>query len=130
MVKRANCCYRCWRQPGRDPEENRSKGTSRPPGKPRPDRPEARSGDSIGSGAPRGRRARGGSMTAKFPCMTVMVGFLAASLGGCGQGDGLDRKEVSGTVTFDGKPLPNGSIQFLPGAAVQGVAVSGGGEIE
>jgi hypothetical protein len=60
----------------------------------------------------------------------VIVPFIAAPLSGCGEGDGLPRVEVSGTVTFDGKPLPVGLIQFHPEASLQGVAVSGGAVIE
>ncbi len=34
---------------------------------------------------------------------------------GCGGGAGdVDRYDVSGTVTFDGKPVPSGTITFLP----------------
>lgn len=69
-------------------------------------------------------------MTSKLACLMVVVGGIAAASAGCGSSDGLDRKEVSGTVTFDGKPLPNGSIQFQPKAADGGVAVSGGSTIE
>jgi len=35
-------------------------------------------------------------------------------LGGCGDGDGLDRAAVSGQVTLDGAPLERGSIRFVP----------------
>jgi hypothetical protein len=41
---------------------------------------------------------------------------------GCSQsGDDLPREPVSGTVTLDGQPLPNGTISFIP------VTGSGGG---
>jgi hypothetical protein len=34
---------------------------------------------------------------------------------GCGGGgDGPDRVPISGTVTFDGSPLPTGEIRFVP----------------
>lgn len=37
---------------------------------------------------------------------------------GCGAtGDGLARVPVRGTVTLDGKPIANGSIQFVPESA-------------
>jgi hypothetical protein len=36
-------------------------------------------------------------------------------LAGCGEGsDGLPREAVSGTVTLDGQPLAEGSIQMIP----------------
>jgi hypothetical protein len=48
-----------------------------------------------------------------------MSGALAAlaiiALGGCsGSSDSLPRTAVSGTVKFEGAPLAQGSIQFLP----------------
>lgn len=51
-------------------------------------------------------------------------------LAGCGPGFG-GRKEVSGTVTFKGQPLDNGSISFFPlsgdGATKSGAAIANGG---
>jgi len=45
---------------------------------------------------------------------------------GCGEDDGLPRQAVSGAVTFDGKPLATGSIQFQPdGSADQGAVGAG-----
>ena len=48
----------------------------------------------------------------------LFLASLVAQVGlaGCGSGDGLSRHPISGTVTFDGKPLANGFIQFLPSA--------------
>ena len=45
-------------------------------------------------------------------------------LTGCGgvTGDNLDREPVTGTVTLDGKPLSDGSIQLLPASSHEGVA--------
>lgn len=48
---------------------------------------------------------------------TRWTGWLAVAVlvCGCGEGgDGLKREAVSGKVTFNGKPLEQGSIQFLP----------------
>lgn len=45
-----------------------------------------------------------------------MCWFLAATVGvaaGCQQ-DAIDRAAVSGVVTFDGQPVPNGQIRFTP----------------
>lgn len=42
---------------------------------------------------------------------------------GCGSGDGLNRKALSGKITLDGAPIPNGSISFEP---LQTGGVSGG----
>ena len=41
------------------------------------------------------------------------VAILCLMLAGC---DGDSRKELSGTVTYDGKPLPAGVISFEPDA--------------
>ena len=38
--------------------------------------------------------------------------LLPAIIAGCG-GGGVDRTDLSGTVTFDGKPIVYGEIQFL-----------------
>jgi hypothetical protein len=40
--------------------------------------------------------------------------LMPALLGGCGGNQGPERVIVSGTVTFGGKPIPNGKIWFLP----------------
>jgi hypothetical protein len=42
--------------------------------------------------------------------LTLVVG-LAALAGGCG---GKPRAKVHGTVTFDGKPIRSGTIEFFP----------------
>jgi hypothetical protein len=44
----------------------------------------------------------------------ILTGLLV--LVGC-QGAGADRQEVKGSVTFKGKPLPQGTIQFDPDPA-------------
>jgi len=49
---------------------------------------------------------------------------------GCGSGDDLPRRySVSGTVTYQGKPVPKGSVRFLPndpnGRAAGGDIVDG-----
>lgn len=46
-------------------------------------------------------------------CSVVGVLGLVA-LAGCGGGDGFDRQAVSGTVTYKGKPIVFGSIDFSP----------------
>jgi hypothetical protein len=44
--------------------------------------------------------------------VAVICGLLAA-IGGCGP-NGPERVRVSGTVTYQGKPLPDGTISFVP----------------
>jgi hypothetical protein len=44
---------------------------------------------------------------------------------GCGRSSGLEKVVVSGTVTLDGQPIPNGEIRFIPAAGTTG-PVSGG----
>jgi len=49
------------------------------------------------------------------PFTLLVVGMLAV---GCNQeGDGLPRQPIWGTVTFEGKPLAKGTIQFQPTTA-------------
>lgn len=50
---------------------------------------------------------------------TVAAGLLAVFLAGCGQG-GLDRRVVTGRVTFAGQPVEIGEIQFYPEGETQG----------
>ena len=64
-------------------------------------------------------------MTAfRFPAAGLLAAGLVA-LAGCGGGD--DVADVTGTVTFDGKPLAKGAITFT---ATDGKGGSGGGEIK
>jgi hypothetical protein len=39
---------------------------------------------------------------------------------GCGRGSELQREAVSGTVTYQGKPIPDGAITFVPLKGTQG----------
>jgi hypothetical protein len=48
------------------------------------------------------------------PCAQFICLFIAAGLLGCGPGNPLGRKALSGTVTLDGGPLPKGAIEFHP----------------
>jgi len=53
----------------------------------------------------------------------VMLACLASS--GCGRTDKFDRLVLSGQVTYDGQPVPFGSIWFEPRAAVGQLAPPG-----
>ena len=44
----------------------------------------------------------------------VLFFVSLTSLLGCGGGDGLNRKAISGKVTVDGAAVPNGSVNFEP----------------
>lgn len=49
--------------------------------------------------------------------------LLVLGLAGCGgQSDAVPRQAVSGTVTFGGQPLTQGTIQFLPASTEQSTA--------
>lgn len=51
----------------------------------------------------------------RLSCLTLIsIGFLIASISGCGPDNPLGRKALSGTVTLDGSPLQKGSIEFQP----------------
>jgi hypothetical protein len=52
--------------------------------------------------------------------------LVAACLAGCGGDRGPERTVVSGTVTYNGKPLTNGSIRFMP-TATSAVPMAGAG---
>jgi hypothetical protein len=49
----------------------------------------------------------------------------AGSLSGCRAGDDLPREPISGTVTFEGQPIPSGSIQLVPQKTKGGIASGG-----
>ena len=44
----------------------------------------------------------------------VIVAWFVVVFSGCGSDDPLNRQGLSGTVTFDGQPLANGTIEFQP----------------
>jgi hypothetical protein len=62
--------------------------------------------------------------------MSVWAVFVVMCLAGCGGGE--KTYKVSGTVTFDGKPVESGTISFESAAGGAGVASSGitGGKYE
>ena len=62
-----------------------------------------------------------------FAC--VLAGLFVA-ISGCGQGDGLSRCVVSGSVSFDGKPVPNGTIRFVPANGPQAATTITDGKYE
>ena len=55
----------------------------------------------------------------------LMGASWAVLLGGCGQQSGLQKVPLTGGVTFDGDPIPNGEVLFYPIEGTQG-SVSGG----
>jgi len=55
----------------------------------------------------------------------VVFAAFGPAVGCSGSGDDLPREPVSGTVTLDNAPLPNGTISFVPAAGQGG----GGGTI-
>jgi hypothetical protein len=61
----------------------------------------------------------------------MMPAVLGLFLAGCGgESDGLPREAVSGTVTLDGKPMPEGNIQFVPTeTSTTSIAVNPGAKI-
>ncbi len=57
------------------------------------------------------------------PRVRGLLAVIALVSSGCGQGDGLPREPISGTVTLDGEPLELGSIQLYPTDQGAGIAV-------
>lgn len=55
--------------------------------------------------------------------LLLSAGFLAVLAAGCGPSSGVYRR--SGSVTFDGKPVPLGKVYFDPDVAAGGSGPSG-----
>ncbi|QDS85991.1 hypothetical protein EC9_01490 [Rosistilla ulvae] len=51
----------------------------------------------------------------RSPVLTLSLGLLLVT--GCGDGTDPNRRTISGRVTFQGKPVPQGEIRFAPVAA-------------
>jgi len=60
-------------------------------------------------------------------CAPLFCSLFAAAFLGCGPGNPLGRKALSGTVTLDGAPLPKGAIELHP---LTDTAVQSGALIE
>ncbi|MBW3543857.1 MAG: hypothetical protein KY476_26715 [Planctomycetes bacterium] len=60
-----------------------------------------------------------------FPRSSVTALILLALGGGCGGGSEIERVSVNGKVTVDGRPLPKGSIVFVPVEGTQGPKAAG-----
>jgi len=60
-------------------------------------------------------------------CSAGLLALIFFVTVGCNnQGsDDLPREPISGTVTYDGKPLANGTIQFQPASQAEGMAAGG-----
>lgn len=56
--------------------------------------------------------------------------ILLALAAGCGRGSGVERAVVSGTVTFQGQPVADGMIRFIPDAGPASGAVIKEGRYE
>lgn len=71
-------------------------------------------------------------MYALFP-RGALAAFVALAFlsGGCGgQGDGVDRYDISGTVTIGGEPVNSGQIVFQPESGAPGMATIAGGKYD
>ncbi|WP_437190850.1 hypothetical protein [Planctomicrobium sp. SH527] len=49
--------------------------------------------------------------------------ILSMSLAGCGSGETIPRATINGSVTFDGAPVNEGVIMFIPVVGVKGAPV-------
>ena len=61
----------------------------------------------------------------RMAVVAVGCAALAATMVGCDKGTGLTKVVVTGTITYNGEPIDNGEIRFLPIDATQG-PISGG----
>ncbi|MCA9070009.1 MAG: carboxypeptidase regulatory-like domain-containing protein [Planctomycetaceae bacterium] len=48
-------------------------------------------------------------------CYVMLLGAVSLALSGCGGGDGVDMADVSGVVTYKGKPLADADVYFVSG---------------
>jgi hypothetical protein len=67
-------------------------------------------------------------MKTHAPCVPLIVGLMAAALG-CTGGNMPRRFDVTGTVTLNGQPLPEGSVRFQPtgtGGRPEGASIRDG----
>lgn len=72
-------------------------------------------------------------MLRQLPCVSeklVLAAAVLLAVVGCGGGElPPNRSEISGTVTFDGKPLPGGSVIFIsetdPNMSVPALIIDG-----
>ena len=72
------------------------------------------------------------SMSSRVPAHLCRLSVLAllASVAGCGGGDdGPERFKLSGTVTYDGKPVPTGFVTLIPDIAAGNSGPGGGAAI-
>lgn len=64
-------------------------------------------------------------LTKRLPATLLCGALTLVSLVGCGASSGPGKVVVSGAVTLDGQPIPNGEIRFIPTSGTIG-PVSGG----
>ena len=68
-------------------------------------------------------RVEGGYMFLGKTLQTALI--LTLLLVGCGERSGVERGAVSGEVTLDGAPVPEGAITFFPTSGNEGPASGG-----
>jgi hypothetical protein len=70
-------------------------------------------------------------MTGMVYVRTSFASWLVCLLcGGCAGGDATPRFEVTGSVTYDGKPVPAGKVYFTPDAGKQNLGPVAEGDIQ
>jgi hypothetical protein len=65
---------------------------------------------------------------ARLSSALIVFAALVLAVGCSGGDDDLPREAVYGTVFLDGKPLPDGSISFMPPGGFTGGIPTGGGD--
>jgi hypothetical protein len=56
---------------------------------------------------------------------TTLALLVCLAVLGCGPSSDIDKVVVTGRVTLDGQPIPNGELRFIPDAGTKG-PISGG----
>lgn len=64
--------------------------------------------------------------THRVACLGAFLSVVFLALAGCGGQGGVEGYAVSGKVTIDGEPIPQGSVTFI---AADGATPTGGGTI-
>jgi hypothetical protein len=66
----------------------------------------------------------------RFTRVAWLAAMIVVALAGCGGDEPFERYEITGQVSYQGKPVENGSIVFEPQASAGNLAPTAYGKIE